>query len=454
MRRLFLLAFIWGWSFLFIKVILEDAPPTFLAWGRIVLGLAVLAVAMGRRREPLPERRYWGHLVVLGLTMSVLPCCATLQSAAALTRELKRVKAGSAAGQTRELRRALETAETLAAQLAEAARSLRAGFDLDEQAYLASGGYAKELLAVAAAAGVDMFEEDDRLLCYPSLVRILPDQAAIEIDRKRERRLRPSVLVDLLAGRATQGPPIPAEPFLDSLRAAYELVVARDGKKPDAVVRLVDIWAVLTRAARDRAGNTPSRSSPATCTCSTRAASRRTARSSRRLRWSGQHRHQERRRADHGHPQAASSAATGGSRSRSLPRAAGPAQSERLGPEASARRRPREADATWRRGRAMASCPSVVAGLGVDEYLEFLRKEYLAEFIRPRRRRRQARCRRRRPGAARFRSGSGRGGLGRGIPVRGGRRRERPGPPRRPGVRRGRPPARLAARLQRRARRL
>ena len=47
MRRLFLLAFIWGWSFLFIKVILEDAPPTFLAWGRIVLGLAVLAVAAG-----------------------------------------------------------------------------------------------------------------------------------------------------------------------------------------------------------------------------------------------------------------------------------------------------------------------------------------------------------------------------------------------------------------------
>jgi drug/metabolite transporter (DMT)-like permease len=72
-RRLFLLAFIWGWSFLFIKVVLEDAPPTFLAWGRIVLGLAVLVVAMGRRREPLPERRYWGHLVVLGLAMSVLP---------------------------------------------------------------------------------------------------------------------------------------------------------------------------------------------------------------------------------------------------------------------------------------------------------------------------------------------------------------------------------------------
>jgi drug/metabolite transporter (DMT)-like permease len=72
-RRLFLLAFIWGWSFLFIKVILEDAPPTFLAWGRMALGLAVLVVAFSRSAERLPERRYWGHLVVLGLAMSVVP---------------------------------------------------------------------------------------------------------------------------------------------------------------------------------------------------------------------------------------------------------------------------------------------------------------------------------------------------------------------------------------------
>jgi drug/metabolite transporter (DMT)-like permease len=71
-RRLFLLAFVWGWSFLFIKVILEDAPPTFLAWGRIALGLAVLAVALVRRGEGLPERRYWGHLLVLGLTIGFL----------------------------------------------------------------------------------------------------------------------------------------------------------------------------------------------------------------------------------------------------------------------------------------------------------------------------------------------------------------------------------------------
>jgi hypothetical protein len=171
---------------------------------------------------------------------------ATLRAAAAVTRELRKAKAAAAGGQTRELRRALEAAQGLAAQLADATGALRSGFDFDESGYLASGSYAKELLAAAAARGVDMFEEDERLLCYPSLVRVLADQAALDIDRRRERRLRPSVVVDLLGAAQSRGPRFRPEPFLDSLRAAYELVVARQGKKADAVVRLVDVWAVLT----------------------------------------------------------------------------------------------------------------------------------------------------------------------------------------------------------------
>jgi len=72
-RRLLLLAFIWGWSFLLIKVIVESVPPTFLAWGRIVLGLAVILAFLRLGRERFPQRRTWGHLLVLGVAMSVMP---------------------------------------------------------------------------------------------------------------------------------------------------------------------------------------------------------------------------------------------------------------------------------------------------------------------------------------------------------------------------------------------
>src|SRR5262245_34017061 len=92
---------------------------------------------------------------------------ATLRAAAAVTRELRRAKVAAAGGQPRELRRALEAAQGLAASLADAVGTLRSGFDFDEGEYLASGSYAKELLATAATRGVDMFEEDERLLCYP-----------------------------------------------------------------------------------------------------------------------------------------------------------------------------------------------------------------------------------------------------------------------------------------------
>jgi drug/metabolite transporter (DMT)-like permease len=77
-RRLLLLAFIWGWSFLLIKVIVESVPPTFLAWGRIVLGLAVILVFLRSSGERFPERRAWVHLAVLGVAMSILPLTLTL----------------------------------------------------------------------------------------------------------------------------------------------------------------------------------------------------------------------------------------------------------------------------------------------------------------------------------------------------------------------------------------
>jgi hypothetical protein len=169
-----------------------------------------------------------------------------LKSAAAVTRELRKALTGARNGQVRDARKALAGAQSAAAGLVEETRALSDGFDTDEQEYLASGGYVKELLAAAEARGVRMFEEEDRLLCYPSLLRVLPAEAAVEIDRVRERRIRPSVLVDLLARTQDRAPRFKAEAFLDSLRAGYELFVASEGKKEDGVIRLVDIWSVLT----------------------------------------------------------------------------------------------------------------------------------------------------------------------------------------------------------------
>ena len=171
---------------------------------------------------------------------------ASLRTATALVRELKRAHGAARSGQIRDLRKSLAAAGEAAEALAGDTRALVDRFDFDEHSYLLSGDYVKELLAEAEARGLSIVEDDDRLLCYPSLLRVLPGDAAVEVDKVRDRRIRPSVLVGALARAQDRGPRFKAEAFLDSLRSAYELLVSSTDKRPDAVVRLVDIWSALT----------------------------------------------------------------------------------------------------------------------------------------------------------------------------------------------------------------
>src|SRR4051794_6150559 len=138
---------------------------------------------------------------------------ATLRTATVLVRELKRALGAARSGQVRDLRKSLAAAGEAAEALAGDTRALADRFDFDEQAYLSSGDYVKELLAEAEARGLSIVEDDDRLLCYPSLIRVLPGDAAVEVDKVRDRRLRPSVLVAALARAQERGPRFKAEVF-------------------------------------------------------------------------------------------------------------------------------------------------------------------------------------------------------------------------------------------------
>lgn len=73
-RRLVLLAFIWGWSFLFIKVSVAGMTPTTVAAARITLGAIALHIILRVRGMTLPrDRRFWTNAVVLALLANVVP---------------------------------------------------------------------------------------------------------------------------------------------------------------------------------------------------------------------------------------------------------------------------------------------------------------------------------------------------------------------------------------------
>ncbi len=177
-----------------------------------------------------------------------------VKSLGAALKEARRVQGAAAAGQMRELQQALDGAVRLAEQAATAVAEVSAGWRFDVAGWFASGEYTKELLSTAADAGVQAFESDERILCYPVIVTVSAGDTSVVVDKKRQRRVRPSVLVRQLDALQQRPPRFKPEPFIASLGAAYDLVVAAAGRRRGSVAGLVDVHRVLTLlpgAARD-----------------------------------------------------------------------------------------------------------------------------------------------------------------------------------------------------------
>lgn len=62
----------WGSSFIFIKLGLEDFAPASITWLRIALGAVTLAL-IPAARTPLRDRRDWGGVVALGIVWMAAP---------------------------------------------------------------------------------------------------------------------------------------------------------------------------------------------------------------------------------------------------------------------------------------------------------------------------------------------------------------------------------------------
>jgi hypothetical protein len=170
-------------------------------------------------------------------------------AAADLTRVVRRLRGAAQVGNLRDLRAMLAAVEQAAGRAGEQAAEAAASWSLDEDAYFASGRFTEELLAAAREAGLQLFERDDRLYCYPVLVRVAPAERSVFVDRARERRLRPSVLVEHLREVQKRPPRFRPEAFLESLFAAYAYLVKQygpNGLDGTHTERLADIYEMLT----------------------------------------------------------------------------------------------------------------------------------------------------------------------------------------------------------------
>jgi len=174
---------------------------------------------------------------------------ATLKTANAVLRTLRKFRAAAKVGNLRELRSSLEAVEKGMAVLRQQFTNAKDGWTFDEEGYFASGLYLKEIIAVGQQMGISIFDRDDRLYCYPALIRISPSDKAVFVDKKREPRIRPSVLVARLKELQRKPPSFKHEAFLEALFKAYSKAVAMRGKEHRQlapVIPLVAIYDLLT----------------------------------------------------------------------------------------------------------------------------------------------------------------------------------------------------------------
>src|SRR5579859_3563309 len=155
------------------------------------------------------------HRLESALQQTEADADASLMTATAASRSLKRLRAGVHDGNLREVRSALAAAEQSVHMLQQQLARTVAGWDFDEADYFGSGAYTDELLTTAQRMHLNMYEQDDRLYCYPSLLRVLAAERTLLIDRARERRLRPSLIVERLRGLQTRAPRFRPEAFLE-----------------------------------------------------------------------------------------------------------------------------------------------------------------------------------------------------------------------------------------------
>lgn len=174
---------------------------------------------------------------------------AACKAASAVVNSLKKFRMAAQTGNLRELQKTIEAADQAIIALRQQFTNAKEDWNFDVESYFSEKSFTSEILKAAEQIGLKIFEQDDRLYCYPFLIRILPGERSILIDKVREKRVRPSVIVKHLKELQSKPTRFKPEAFLDSLFSAYETIVATRGSEQitsGVVVKLKDIYGLLT----------------------------------------------------------------------------------------------------------------------------------------------------------------------------------------------------------------
>lgn len=171
---------------------------------------------------------------------------AVERAAKDLLKAAKQMEKSAQEGDIKKLRKAAATITTAADVAKQSSVNAQAAWPFSEPGeheYL-EHQFSDEFLATARSIGLTAYRSDDRLVAFPSILRILPADRAFKIDRNRTVSLRPSYLAKLLLENQKKGPRSKAEHFLEALYVAYKLLVPKADR--GIAIKLADVYEAFT----------------------------------------------------------------------------------------------------------------------------------------------------------------------------------------------------------------
>jgi len=141
-----------------------------------------------------------------------------------------------------ELQRKRSVLESEYAQVLEA-------LAFDESTYLDSSAYLDEVAAAADAAGIRTWRKDNSIQSFPISLTVQGRRSCILLGKRRETRLRPSVVAQELLQLRNAKSAMEERSFLEILYNAYRVLVPRDGGSQSlggGVIPLMQVYSMLT----------------------------------------------------------------------------------------------------------------------------------------------------------------------------------------------------------------
>ena len=191
-------------------------------------------------------------------------CDDALTATQAVLKQLRDLRKASQVGNIevmkREQARLAEALEALSGPVDKAVNAWP--YDDETEVEYLREGYAAELRSVALEKRLKIVERDGQLISHPSIVRILPLEKAVRIDRKKVSTIKPSHLAEVLLKSQKNPARSPPQRFLESLYTVYTALTKESssrmiGGTSAPVIPLTSIYDLLVALPGIRRDYTP-----------------------------------------------------------------------------------------------------------------------------------------------------------------------------------------------------